>query len=77
MLIQEFAAGISSSCTHRLAPNLNSSVSAIRQNADSFDGLNMSEARSRLAEGKLSEEDWSEGELGGKQLVATFPQYEV
>jgi hypothetical protein len=26
---------------------------------------------------KLSEEDWSEGGFGGKQLVATFAQHEV
>lgn len=67
-----------SSCTHRqTTADLKSSVSAIRRYADSFEGLSMSEVRSRLAEAKLSEEDWSEGGFGGKQLVATFPQHEV
>jgi hypothetical protein len=54
-----------------------SSVSAIRQYADSFDGLSMAKARGRLAEGKVIEESWGDGELGGKQLVASFPQHEI
>jgi len=37
----------------------------------------MEAARSRLAGAKLSEEEWNEGGFGGKQLVATFPDYEV
>lgn len=77
LTLSVFAACIVSSCTHHPAPDLKSSVGAIRQYADSFEGLSLSEARSRLAEGKLNEEDWSEGGFGGKQLVATFPQHEV
>jgi hypothetical protein len=37
----------------------------------------MSEARSRLSSGKLSEADWSKGGFGGTQLIAKFPQHEV
>ena len=77
LTLSVLAACTVSSCTHRHTPNLSSSVSAIRQYADSFEGLSMSEARSRLTGGTLSEEEWSEGGFGGKQLVATFPQYEV
>ena len=56
---------------------LKSSLSAIRQYADSFEGLSMSQARSRLAGGKLSEDDWGGRRMGGRELVATFPDYEV
>ena len=78
LTISMFVACFVSSCSHsQPVADLKSSVSAIRQYADSFEGLSMSEARSRLAAGKLSEEDWSEGGFGGKQLVATFPQHEV
>jgi hypothetical protein len=67
-----------SSCSHPHPPaDLKSSVSEIRHYADSFEGLSMGEARSRLVDGKLSEDDWSEGGFGGKQLVAIFPQHEV
>jgi hypothetical protein len=34
-------------------------------------------ARRRLAGEKLNEEEWKEGEFGGKQLVAEFPLYEL
>jgi hypothetical protein len=78
LTISVLAACFVSSCSHPHVPaDVKSSVSAIRQYADSFEGLSMTEARSRLAEGKLIEEDWSEGGFGGKQLVAIFPQYEV
>ena len=78
LTVSALAASIVSSCTHRHAPaDFENSVSVIRRYADSFEGLSLSEARSRLAEGKLSEEDWNEGGFGGKQLVATFPQHEV
>ena len=37
----------------------------------------MNEVRGKLAGADLREETWGEGSLGGKQLVAHFPQYEV
>lgn len=73
-----FTACVVSSCRHdHESADLKSFVSEIRKYADSFEGVSMNEARSRLADGKLSEEEWSEGEFGGKRLVATFPQHEV
>jgi hypothetical protein len=63
--------------TSRTSSGLKGSVSSIRQYVDSFKGLGMDEARSRLAGAKLSEEEWNERGFGGKQLVATFPEYEV
>lgn len=37
----------------------------------------MEAVRSRLAGANLSEVEWKEGGFGGKQLVATSPEYEV
>ena len=37
----------------------------------------MEAVRSKLAAAKLSEEEWKEGDFGGRQLVATFPEYEI
>jgi hypothetical protein len=37
----------------------------------------MEEARRRLAGGEFAEERWHEDGIEGKQLVATFPLYEV
>jgi hypothetical protein len=56
---------------------LDASVSRIRQYTDSFKGLSEEAARSRLSGARITEEDWKEGGFGGKQLVATFPGYEV
>ncbi len=66
------------SCTSsRTSHNLKASVSSIRQYVDSFTGLGLEAARSRLAGAKLSEDEWNEGGFGGKQLVAEFSGYEV
>jgi hypothetical protein len=61
----------------RTPAELKGSVSTIQQYVDSFKGLSMETARSRLAGAQLSEEEWKEGGFGGKQLVATFPEYEI
>lgn len=67
-----------SSCAHRNGPaELKSSLLVVRQYADSFSGLSLSEARTRLAGGKLSEGEWSGEGFGGKELVATFAHHEV
>ena len=66
-----------SCATHRTSPDLGASVSRIRQYTKTFDGLGEEEARSRLSGAKLTETDWKEGGFEGKQLVATFPGYEV
>lgn len=69
-----------SSCADRKGPvpiELKSSVLVIRQYAGSFSGISLSEARSRLAGGKLSEGEWSGEGFGGKELVATFAHHEV
>ena|ERR1017187_7170765 len=65
------------SCTTRTSPDFKASVSTIRQYADSFAGVSLDKARSRLAGAKISEIEWKEGGFGGKQLVATFPSHEV
>jgi hypothetical protein len=78
LTLSVLAACVVTSCSRpRSAADLKTSVSAIRQYADSFTGLSLNEARSRLAEGKLSEEDWNEDGIKGKQLIAMFPQHEV
>jgi hypothetical protein len=53
------------------------SVSTIQQYAASFKGLSIDEARARLVGAKISEVPWSKDGFGGKQLVATFPSYQV
>jgi hypothetical protein len=65
------------SCTTHTPPDFKASVSTIQHYADSFTGVSVDEARSRLAGAKFSEIEWKEGGFGGKQLVATFPSYEV
>jgi hypothetical protein len=67
------------SCTTRTrtAADLKSPVSAIRQYVDSFEGLSMEEVRARFSDVQLTEEEWREGGFVGRQLVATFPEYEV
>ncbi|MDB6064069.1 MAG: hypothetical protein JWR26_277 [Pedosphaera sp.] len=66
------------SCNSRhTSAGLDASVSSIREYVDSFKGLSLEAARSRLAGAKLSEKEWNSGGYGGKQLVATFPQYQV
>jgi hypothetical protein len=54
-------------------PSLLPSVLAIQRYADSFVGLTMEEAKRRLPRAKRRMTKWD----GGKQLVATFPKYEV
>lgn len=72
------AACLVGSCSPPPSPtDVKSSVSILSRYADSFHGLSLSEARGRLSDGKLSEEAWSERGFGGKQLVATYPRYEV
>jgi hypothetical protein len=67
-----------SSCSRSYPPtDLKSSVSAIHQYVDSFQGVSLSEARNRLASAQLSEGDWSKGRFGGRRLIAKFPEYEV
>jgi len=39
--------------------------------------MSVDEARSRLVGAKISEDEWHEAGYGGKQLVATYPSYEV
>jgi|SRR5215472_9178208 len=59
--------------TERKQPTLSASVSSIREYADSFEGLPIGKIRRRLAAGKITHKKWEHG----KQLVATFPKYEV
>lgn len=69
---------IGCACTQRESTGrLTSSVSTIHKYADSFVGLSITEARGKLANGKVSEDQWSNGGFGGKQLLAAFPGYEV
>jgi hypothetical protein len=57
--------------------DLAESVAHIREYADSFKGLSAEAVRVRLSGVKIREEDWKEGGFGGKQLVATYPDYEL
>ena len=69
---------VNCSCTNSVTPaGLNASVASMRKYANSFEGLDMNEARNRLSGAKLSEERWSEDGVGGQELVAEFPHYEV
>jgi hypothetical protein len=61
----------------RTTHDLGASVACIREYADSFKGLSAEAARNKLSGAKITEEDWKEGEFSGRQLVATFPEYEV
>jgi hypothetical protein len=66
------------SSTRSVAPaEVKASILTVRNYANSFNGLSAEAVRSRLAGTKIIEEDWKEGEFGGKQLVATFPDYEL
>ena len=58
-------------------PALDESVAYIQQYAASFHGISAEVARSKLSGAKIREESWKEGEYGGRQLVATFPKYEI
>jgi hypothetical protein len=58
-------------------PDLSASVASLRRYADSFAGLSTETVRSKFAGNRVIEEDWKEGGFGGRQLVATFPEYEV
>jgi hypothetical protein len=61
----------------RTSTALRASVSSLQQYADSFKGISVDEARSRLAEAKIVEDEWKEGGFGGKQLVASYPAYDL
>lgn len=58
-------------------PDLQNPVSAIRRYVDSFAGLSLEATRTKLAGGKLSEEEWKGEGFMGTQLVASFPDYQV
>lgn len=66
-----------SSASSGIQPTLDESVACIQQYTASFHGLSAEVARSKLSGAKISEESWKEGEYGGRQLVATFPKYEI
>ncbi len=67
-----------SGCTHApVRPDVNTSVASIRMYASSFDGMSPDQAREKLDGGMLSLGEWSEGEVGGLELVATFPDHEI
>lgn len=52
-------------------------MSTVRQYSDSFVGLSWEDARSRLAGAQLTETEWHSGALGGPELDARFPDYEL
>jgi len=68
---------ICSCTTSHISSDLTGSASSIHQYVDSFKELSEDSARSRLAGAQLTETEWKEGEFGGKQLVAVFPDYEL
>ena len=53
--------------------SIQSSVIALRQYADSLVGLTVAEAKSTFSRAKKRMTKWEQG----KQLVVTFPKYEV
>ncbi len=55
---------------------LNAPVSKIREFADSFLGLSVKDARTRLGKAKVKRGKWASGGFGGPELVAVFPGYE-
>jgi hypothetical protein len=64
--------------TARKPPTLTASALVIRRFANSFKGQSISEARKRLSSGKIKITAWDGNKnFDGKQLVATFPNYEV
>jgi hypothetical protein len=66
------------SCAGTRTPTaLRASVSSLQQYADSFKGIGIDEARSRLAGATIVEDKWKEGEFGGEQLVASYPGYDL
>ena len=77
-VISAVVALLACSCARPHDPSdLKASIASIRRYAESFEGLDAKAVRRRLAGAQLSEEEWNEGEFGGKQVVATFPEYEV
>ena len=57
----------------RKQPSLTASIASIRRYTGSFEGLPIGKVRDKLASGKITGKRWD----GGKQLVASFPNYEV
>lgn len=53
------------------------SVTSIQQYADSFKGSSIDEVRTRLAGAKIVEDEWKQDGFGGKQLLASFPAYDL
>ena len=67
-----------SACSRpRPASDIAPSISEIRRYAKSFQGLEENEVRGKLAGGELREETWGKGAIGGKELLAKFPEHEV
>src|SRR5213082_2866864 len=65
------------SCASMRTSTVRASVSSLQQYADSFKGITIDEARSRLAGANIVEDEWKEGEFGGEQLVASYPGYDL
>ena len=67
-----------SSCSRQSDhPDLLASFETLKDYANSFEGLSMHEARARLQGAELSEDDWMEQGIGGRQLTAMFTDYEI
>jgi hypothetical protein len=66
------------SCASSPVPSdVSAAVSDIRRYVNAFEGLSPDGVRARLSGVDLVEEEWSEEGFGGRQLVATFPEYEI
>ncbi len=72
------AALIACSCASTRTPTaFGASVYSLQQYADSFKGASIEEVRNRLAGAKVVEDEWKERGFGGKQLVASYPMYDL
>ena len=65
------------SCSRSSSPDLKSSINAAHQYVNSFKGQTSDIVKRRFTGVKIVETAWKEQNLGGKQLVATYPDYEV
>jgi hypothetical protein len=66
------------SCAPPPVPSdVSAAASDIRRYLNAFEGLSPDEVRARLSGVDLVEEEWSEEGLSGRQLVATFAEYEI
>jgi hypothetical protein len=71
-------AAIVCSCASPPVPSdVSAAASDIRRYLNAFEGLSPDEVRARLSGVDLVEEEWGEEGFGGRQLVATFPEYEI